>query len=242
MSKVLRKGLFVACVACGALGCAEGAETPPTPRKDAGQDGPGLTDGQVSNPEAGLPEAGSDAELDPDVEDAAQEPPPEDAPCTATVVINEIQTGGAEQEDEFVELYNGGSCPALMDEFSLYYRSATGTTDATLWTAASGQKLGPGLFFVLGGAKYSGNPDFTMAPGASLAAGGGGLALKRGAKTIDMVGWGAANNAYVDSAPAPAPAPSMSVGRYPDGEDTDSNMVDFEEATPTPRKPNLKKQ
>ncbi|MBI5534494.1 MAG: lamin tail domain-containing protein [Deltaproteobacteria bacterium] len=239
------------CLACLTCGCATGTAAPSTViYKDAGgQDAVSeepADSGPLPEGAAGAsPDAPGDALNDAPIED--QVSPPDvvetgpDAPvCDATAVINEIQTEGTvEPEDEFVELYNPGTCAVPMDEYSLYYRSATGTTDSTLWTAIAGQKLQPKAYFVLGGAKYSyGAADFTFAPGASLALAGGGLALKRNTKTIDMVGWGSAKNAYVDGAVAPAAAAGKSIARHPDGDDSDNNSVDFTAGTPTPRKTN----
>jgi len=55
---------------------------------------------------------------------------------------------------------------------------------------------------------------------------------------VDSVGWGNASNDYVEGTPAPAPEAGKSIGRLPDGHDTDDNSNDFIEATATPRKPN----
>ena len=239
MGKVLGIGAVVPCIVWLTAGCATGTDAGPTIplHKDAAVEGGSEPKDAAADTiaETGSGETGSDA-APPDAPVGEAGPP--DAPvCDATVTINELQTEGAEAEDEFVELYNGGSCAVQMADYVLYYRSATGTTDSTLWTATSSQTLGPGVFFVLGGAKFTAvAADFTMAPGASLGAAGGTLALKKGPTTIDLVGWGTA--AYADGLAAPAPAASKSIGRHPDGADTDNNAADFTEGTPSPRKPN----
>lgn len=157
--------------------------------------------------------------------------------------INEVQTNGSTGllMDVFVELYNPNSCAIDVTGYKLFYRLMTGTSDNSLvWEAYSGQQFGPGQHFVIGGTEYSyGTPDATMTNGLSLMYQGGGLGLKRGGMLVDMVGWGNANNAYVDGAPASAPAMGKSIARHPDGKDTDQNKTDFTEGTSTPGTANL---
>lgn len=192
--------------------------------------GSGGTAGADSGQGGSLPEGGDDVVVD-------NTSPPDGPVCDATVVINEIQTAGAtDPDDEFVELYNGGTCAVAMDDYTLYYRSAAGTTDNALWTAAGGQTLKPGTFFVIAGPKFAGTFDYQLTAG-TLAAAGGGLAIRRGLKMIDMVGWGTSVN-FVDGYVATAPEAGKSIGRHPDGKDTNNNSMDFAQGLSTPRKPN----
>jgi hypothetical protein len=235
------------CLGLLVFGCATGgedgtvsharAETGAGGESEAGDDtsaggggssGAGGADGGQGG---SLPEGGSDVVID-------TTPPPDGPVCDAAAVINEIQADGTtDPDDEFIELYNGGTCAVAMDDFTLYYRSATSTADVALWTAAGGQTLKPGTFFVIGGPKYSyGAPDYPMQTGV-LSSSGGGLALRRGLKMIDMVGWGTSMN-FVDGYAAPAPVAGGTIGRHPDGNDTDNNSMDFAKGPPTPRKPN----
>jgi hypothetical protein len=163
--------------------------------------------------------------------------PSELAPCGAAVVVNEIQTSGpGGDDDEFVEIYNTGTCEVDVSEYQLVYRSASGTDDLELWHGVS--KLFPGQFFAVGGKQYSyGAPDFQIPDGIALGAAGGGVALKKAGKTLDQVGWGTSVN-YVNGTPASAPSSGKSIGRHPDGKDTGNNLVDFLEGPPSPRDKN----
>ena len=171
----------------------------------------------------------TDADQDTVVADAHDAPP-----CSARVVINEVQTAGSDgEEDEFVELFNPGSCPVPLDGHKLFFQSDG--DKKLVWSAASGQSLQPGHFFVLGGKQFSGSFDFTM--GSVTLGTDGGLGLEKDDAPVDAVGWGSAT-AFVESSPALAPATGSSIGRFPDGADTDDNQKDFTALKPSPRKTN----
>jgi hypothetical protein len=159
--------------------------------------------------------------------------------------INEFMTGSTgSAQNEFVEIYNGGTSPADLGGYRLVYRSSAGTSDIGLGTIASGTLLAPGGFYLFGGRDYAGPPAADQSFTASLAATGGGLALRDSSGTIvDSLGYGDATNAFVRGQAAPAPpaagAPGNSAVRLPDGHDTGDNSVDFTvSASPSPRSSN----
>jgi hypothetical protein len=155
--------------------------------------------------------------------------------------VNELMTGttGA-ASNEFVELLNAGTAAVDVGAYKVAYRSAAGTSDTTLATIPDGTTIPAGGFYLLAGSGYLGShaPDQTFS--ASLAATGGGLAVRDAAGTIlDSVGYGEATNAFVEGHPAAAPpataAPGSSADRIPDGHDTNDNAADFSvSATPSP--------
>ena len=155
--------------------------------------------------------------------------------CQPVLTINEIQTEGTDSDfDEYVELFNASDCPAMLEYFVLAYRSSSGSNDLT-WSAAPGQMLHPWSFFVIAGPEFSGTMDAPLPGGLTLGAKGGGLAIRNAVgMTVDQMGWGDATNAYVDGEAAPAPNPGFSIGRVPDGEDSNNNLIDFEELSPSP--------
>jgi hypothetical protein len=155
--------------------------------------------------------------------------------------VNEFMTGSTgAASNEFVELVNAGSAAVNVGGFKVAYRSAAGTSDTTLATIPDGTSIPAGGFYLLGGSGYLGShtPDQTFS--ASLAATGGGLAVRdAGGAILDSVGYGEATNAFVEGHAAGAPpataAPGSSAGRIPDGHDTNDNLADFPvSATPTP--------
>jgi Lamin Tail Domain/Collagen triple helix repeat (20 copies) len=155
--------------------------------------------------------------------------------------VNEFMTGSTgAASNEFVELVNAGTSAVAVGGYKVAYRSAAGTSDTTLATVPDGTTIPAGGFYLLGGSGYLGShaPDQTFS--ASLAATGGGLAVRDAAGAIlDSVGYGEATNAFVEGHPAAAPpataAPGSSADRIPDGHDTNDNAADFSvSATPSP--------
>lgn len=163
---------------------------------------------------------------------------PDAEPCTAELKINEVQTEGpAGDRDEFVELFNGGSCTLPIGDYSLFYEPPEGA-ELLVWSAAAGQTMQPGQFFVVGGAAFDGTSDFPMNSSVDLDVLGACLGLKKGGTVLDSVGWGTATGDFVEGSAVPAPPSGSSTGRFPDGVDTDDNESDFKPLKPSPRKTN----
>jgi hypothetical protein len=164
-------------------------------------------------------------------------PPPGAAGC---VLVNEVMTGGAASAaEEFVEVLNPCAHAVDLGGSRLVYRSAAGTSDLLLFAWPAGTSMPGGAHLVYGSATWTGPKDGEL--GAGLAAAGGGVAVRDPAgQRLDSVGWGTATNAFVEAAAAPAPAAGSSIGRLPDGADTDDNAADWEvTAGLTPGVPNV---
>lgn len=155
--------------------------------------------------------------------------------------VNEFMTGSTgAASNEFVELVNAGTAAVNVGGYKVAYRSAAGTSDTTLAMIADGTTIPAGGFYLLAGSGYLGShaPDQTFS--ASLAATGGGLAVRdAGGAILDSVGYGEATNAFVEGHVAAAPpataAPGSSADRIPDGHDTNDNAADFSvSAAPSP--------
>ena len=228
--------------ALGVVACAHGQPSDTASNIDAGVELDGEADLDGSTPKDG-PATDSPAPDGPPSDgphpEAAPDGPAEAAPCAAMLVINEVQTAGAASaDDEYVELYNAASCTITLDGYMLLYRSSDGVSDLLVWTAVPGQTMASGQFFVIGGKDYPSAPDYQFPAQVALGGDGGGLGLLKDDDLVDSVAWGDATNIYVESSAAPAPQAGKSIGRLPDGKDTDNNSVDFKEATATPRKSN----
>lgn len=158
-------------------------------------------------------------------------------PCG--IKLNEVQVQSTgDPADEFIELYNSCALPVELVGYRLVYRSAAGVADVSLITFTTGT-IGPSGFFLLGGAGYlGGTPDAVLAGGGTgqLAAAGGGLQLRTpSTAVVDSLGYGTATNAFIEGTVADVPTAGVSIGRVPDGHDTNDNHPDFKLLSPTPR-------
>jgi hypothetical protein len=159
--------------------------------------------------------------------------------------VNELATGvtGA-AADEFVELFNSDTVPVDVGGWKIVYRSSAGTSDTTLVTIPTGTTIAPGGYYLVVGGGYAGAGTADQTFGTGLAATGGAVGIRDATGAlVDSVGWGTATNALVETAAAPAPPatapPGSSLGRLPDGKDTNSNVADLAvSSTPTPRSAN----
>ncbi len=164
-------------------------------------------------------------------------------PPSTSLLISEIQTGGASASDEFIELYNAGPDTVDLAGLELAYVTSTGGTVSrkVAWSAPA--SVGPGRHVLVANAAgiYATGADATYAGG--LSASGGGVVLRSvGGAPLDAVIWGDVSNGYAEGAPAPAPAAGSSIERAPgglagNGRDTNDNAGDFHVCeTPTPQR------
>ena len=160
---------------------------------------------------------------------------------TSTLVVSEIQTGGASASDEFAEIANAGPGAVDLIGLELVYVTSSGSTVTRKATWAASQVLDPGRHLLVANAAgiVAGSADLTYSGG--FAATGGAIVLRPiGGTPIDAVAWGDATNAFVEGTAAPAPAAGSSIERLPGGTagngiDTNANAADFHVATPSPQ-------
>jgi hypothetical protein len=233
---VLALPVLGAAPACGSITAAAQADGAAGPGDvpDALDDGP---------PPESRPEASTTVEAGAETASADAHPDVDTRDCT--IKINEVQTGGPGGAlDEFVELYN--TCPDRafpLAGYTLAYRADVGTTSVSLIVFGSQTVAAFRPFFLCanGGAAYTGPTADATYTASGLRDVGGGLALLgAGGAIVDSVGWGTAQNAFVEGLPAVAPAAGQSIARVPDGQDTGVNATDFSLSTaaPTPGAPN----
>ena len=160
---------------------------------------------------------------------------------TSTLVVSEVQTGGASASDEFVEIANQGACRPICSasRSSTRRRPAHGHAQGDVGRVAdpgAGPAPAPGERL----RRYAALADATYSGG--IAATGGAVALRVvGGSVIDAVGWGDATNGFVEGAAAPAPSAGSSIERAPGGaagnvDDTNDNATDwFVHGAPSPQ-------
>ncbi|HZC32639.1 MAG TPA: lamin tail domain-containing protein, partial [Candidatus Bathyarchaeia archaeon] len=159
----------------------------------------------------------------------------------STLVVSEVQTGGASASDEFAELYNGGSLAVDLAGLELVYATSTGSTVTRKASWTTPTILAPGRHLLIANAAgiYAAVADSTYSSG--FAATGGAVVLRAvGGTPIDAVAWGDATSAFVEGAAAPAPAAGSSIERLPggplgNGTDSNVNQADLVVAVPSPQ-------
>lgn len=155
---------------------------------------------------------------------------------TKNIFITEVQTGGVvSASEEFVEIYNSTETDIDITGWSMYYKSATGTS----WTKKATVTIGSikSKAFWVFSANLEGNTAFS----SGLSGTGGNIQIRdKAGNIVDQFGWGNANASL--GTPASISSAGQSMYRVYDFEKTvfinnDNNFVDFDIAEkPTPSK------
>lgn len=160
----------------------------------------------------------------------------------STLVVSEVQTGGASASDEFAEITNAGPAAVDLAGLEVVYVTSTGgtVTRKAAWTTTLRLDPGRHLLIANGAGLFASVADATYSGG--FAATGGAIVLRPiGGAPIDGVAWGDATNGFVEGTAAAAPPAGTSVERRPgglagNGSDTNDNLADFlNQATPNPQ-------
>ncbi len=178
--------------------------------------------------------------------------PPAAQGVSSGIVISQVYGGGGNSgstlRNDFVELFNRGSAPITMTNWSVQYATATGSS----WTVAGplNGTLQPGQYWLIqlgaggGGTTNLPTPDFTDT--TNLSATAGKIALVNnttalsgtcptGANIIDFVGYGSTANCS-ETSPTAAPSATNAVLRKTNGcTETDNNSADFMTGAANPR-------
>ncbi len=246
-SSFLVRGFAVlALLAPLAVACAQSATTPDdgeTTEPPLDADVPALETGTQPD-DSGLPsqdagikvDAGRDqsAPVDTGIADAGM-----DAPACGKVVLNEVMSQGATASDEFVEMFNPNACTVALNGYKLNYSSSTGSPPTAIQTFTAAHSIPAGGYLVIVGSAFAGDAGVTAirtSIGLAAAAGRVGL-VDPTSKVVDAVSYGTVSGptTYVETAAAPSPPAGKSIGRKPNGTDTDNNAMDLQVLTsPSP--------
>jgi len=121
----------------------------------------------------------------------------------STLVVTEVQTGGASASDEFAEIGNMGSAAVDLAGLEVAYVTASGgtVTRKAAWTAPLLLEPGRHLVIANGSGVFASIADATYSGG--FAATGGAIVLRVvGGAPVDALGWGDATNAFVEGSVA----------------------------------------
>ncbi len=203
----------------GFVACAKGVDAVDLGTVDAGEDVTSLPDGAVAPRDAGDSSVRTDAE-----------PDAQPKPTGKSVVINELVTEGT----EFVELYNPTSSEVDLTDWEIRYESGGGGAGGAGHNFSSGDSIASHAYLVLQGGSWTSGMSATDGQ-IGLFDGSG-----NGARRVDAVAYGSVTGgSFREGQSAPRPPPGGSIGRSPNGTDSNNNKADFKGFdTPTPGDPN----
>ena len=163
-----------------------------------------------------------------------------DTPVPAGVRLNEVYYDPAGVDsDTFVEL--SGPAGTALSGFTLVAINGADGADGTP-LALTGNVAADGLYLLMNDAASDAWKALAdqVSPGVDLPQGPDSLQLRFGAQVIDALAWGTfAGGDFPAGEGAPAKdVHGVSLGRFPDGADTNANAVDFTPQQPTPGSPN----
>jgi hypothetical protein len=156
------------------------------------------------------------------------------------VVINEIYYDhpGSDAGFEFIELMNVGAGPAPLKEYSIEFHNGAGEGWTAIWSGAADDSIAAAGLFLIGGSSVIPAPDSQAQ--LNLQNGPDAIRLLRSGAQADLVGYGSLDDPFFYEAQCAPDVPAgMSLGRMPDGRDTDDNLMDFQELVPSPARRNL---
>ncbi len=151
----------------------------------------------------------------------------------AALTINEVlyDPPGPDGAREFVELYNSGPASEDLAGVELLFVNGSSPDDPrVVWVGRAGAHLPPHAWFVVGEAEVE---EADVHRSLDLQNGPDALWLRRGDQVLDRLAWGDAP-ALAEGLPASDPS-GRSLGRVPDGSDSQNNAQDFQELdSPSP--------
>ncbi len=172
------------------------------------------------------------------------------------VLVNGKYESNAADNDEFVEIYNPTSAPVDVSNWTLDYRSASGTSFNTKYTFPSGAMIQSHKFYLIGGGGVTDRDNSSDSQILGLGNSGGGVFLRNSSgSTIDLVGWGSASSSNYEGTVVAVPSEGISLERKANsssnastmgiggadefegnGYDSDNNSSDFvQRTTPQPQ-------
>lgn len=162
------------------------------------------------------------------------------------VVIAEVQVGGANARDEFIELYNPTATPVALEGWRLSKRTGTGAREENLVTLFPTLTIAPHASVLVAHPEgsFASSADQKYTTQSSLANDNAlvlyGPAAADGQRAVvDLVGFGTVTSK--EGTAAPNPPSGQSLERKPgaadgNGQDTNDNAADFViQPTPTPQ-------
>jgi len=158
----------------------------------------------------------------------------------AQPVINELYYDhpGSDDGYEFVEIFNTTTAALSLAGVTLEFHNGVGEGWDVLWTGTAADVVPAGGVFVVGGALVE--PPVSVVVLLRMQNGPDAIRLAQGGSTVDLVGYGNLDDpGFVERKSAPGAPAGYSLGRVPDGRDTQDNASDFSQMVPSPGRLNV---
>jgi hypothetical protein len=159
-----------------------------------------------------------------------------DSSLSAQVRINEIYYDhpGRDEGHEFVELFNSDAGLRSLEGYQLEFHNGSAEGWKIIWQGSGADSIGAEGLFVVGGGdvpRVNVISDFTLENGPDAIR----LVHMNGGGVEDLIGYGDLSGAeYYETESAADVSEGSSLGRHPDGHDTDHNARDFRALEPSP--------
>jgi Lamin Tail Domain len=145
--------------------------------------------------------------------------------------LNEVlyDAEGADGGHEFVELISISQSSISLAGYRLQFANGSvGEQWATRWTGTADDVLGPGALFLICDKNWSGEASADAIGSLGLQNGPDAVSLLAPDGTRDILGYGQLDwPGLYETEPHPGCPSGASLGRFPDGNDTDSNTADW---------------
>lgn len=156
-------------------------------------------------------------------------------PAAAQVSINELYYDhpGTDTGFEFIELINMSPVPLSLYRFRIEFHNGAGAGWSGIWSGSTSDTIPANGLFVVGETDVNPRPDAVVT--LALQNGPDAIRLVSEEVQLDLVGYGALDDpSYYETSPAPDVTAGFSLGRSPDGGDSDDNLRDFAVLRPSP--------
>jgi phosphatidylserine/phosphatidylglycerophosphate/cardiolipin synthase-like enzyme len=130
------------------------------------------------------------------------------------ILVDGVNESSAANNDEFVEIYNPTDNPVDLSNWTIDYRSASGTLFNLKYTFPSGTVIQSHKYYLFGGGGIANRDNGAVSSTLGFSNSGGGVFLRNSAgTTIDLIGWGTANSGNYEGTAPGVPSQGVSLER-----------------------------
>lgn len=141
------------------------------------------------------------------------------------VLIDGVNESSASNNDEFVEIYNPTNSSVDLSNWTIDYRSASGSTFNNKYIFPAGTIIQSHKYYLFGGGGVTNRDNSSDVVILGLGNSGGGIFLRNSSgTTVDLLGWGSAISSNYEGSVATKPAQGTSLERKANSSSTSTTM------------------